>query len=324
MGRSRRIRKLEPSKNSANGVWTINETFNYIQMGMWPGTIEYLVVGGGGGAGSGGAFSTCNVEASPGGGGAGGFIAGFMQLTLGNLVEVSVGTSGLGGLQGCGDENDYIDTNMNTAVVPTNGGNSSLGSVISFGGGRGGMNAHNGPVKDGGFSSGGTGGSGGGGAASSGPRTSNWQFNSGGLGTTDQGNNGGSPNATFPNAGGGGAGGPGSIANCSSVAQGGPGLNSSITGQPVTYARGGNSNDGGENGATNTGNGGSSIWHVNAGCSGRRGNGGSGVVVVAYSNSLPDLQIISTSGLTYSMSNESRPGHKVYIFTSGSGTFSIR
>jgi hypothetical protein len=49
------------------------------------------------------------------------------------------------------------------------------------------------------------------------------------------------------------------------------------------------------------------------------GDGGSGVVILAYPSGLPAFSSIG-AGLTYSVSTTSRPGYRVYTFTAGTGT----
>jgi hypothetical protein len=50
------------------------------------------------------------------------------------------------------------------------------------------------------------------------------------------------------------------------------------------------------------------------------GSGGSGVVVIRYADTNPDLTSIS-AGLTYTRTTPT--GYKVYTFTSGTGTVTI-
>ena len=269
MGRGRRIKKLEPSKNSANGVWTINETFNYIQKNKWPGRFEGLVVGGGGGSAGGG-----SAGALLGGGGGGVVLLdGAIPATPNTILQIKVGVGGFT-VPGYGWDTFYA----------SNGLNSSIDSIVALGGGRGGSN----------------GGSGGGG---------------GGLGTNGQGFNGGS-------SGGGGAGSAGNGVN------GGNGRPSSITGQLVYYGGGGAGAQEGD--PWNYGNPG-----LGGGLGGQKANspgGGSGygfnglfnalirsadgIVVMAYIGS--SLSYISPT-LIYTLDTTSRPGYKIYKFTSGNG-----
>jgi hypothetical protein len=52
------------------------------------------------------------------------------------------------------------------------------------------------------------------------------------------------------------------------------------------------------------------------------GNGGSGVVILAYPSSYAAITTISAS-LSYSVSTVSRSGYRVYTFTGGTGTVTI-
>jgi hypothetical protein len=51
------------------------------------------------------------------------------------------------------------------------------------------------------------------------------------------------------------------------------------------------------------------------------GNGGSGIVIIRYTSSYPDLTSIS-GGLTYSGPVTSG-GNKIYTFTAGTGTVTV-
>lgn len=152
-------------------------------------------------AGSGGRGSSTQYAA--GRGGAGGLLQGSVGLIPGVTYTITVGAAGANAT-GAG----------NTGY---NGGNSAFDSIaIAIGGGGGG----------GGGGSGGQNGGSGGGVGS--PSSSG-----GGLGTPGQGFDGSFTSSLSSSAGGGGAGGP-AVGTVN-----GPGLSSSITGTPVTYARGG-------------------------------------------------------------------------------------
>jgi hypothetical protein len=224
-----------------------------------PGLVQYLVVGGGGGGG--GVYEG-------GGGGAGGLLADSVFLT--GSQTITVGAFGTGGR---GPENAIVNG--------TNGGNSSIGTlVVAIGGGRG---AHHNEVL---ANSGGSGGGGchqgsgtvTGGAGTSGPPVQGF---AGGNGLTGQGAN------DLAGGGGGGAGGAGTTALVG-VAQpaGGLGLASSIqTGSAITYAVGGNGSRRGSAvtgaaGTTNRGNGGGGSSIGNGTAIGA--NGGSGIVIIRY------------------------------------------
>ena len=187
-----------------------------------------------------------------------------------------------------------------------NGGNSSFGSIIATGGGGGG-GTHIGGSLSGTYrylTNGADGGSGGGGGAG-------FSGTSGGSGIINQGNNGGGNGADVywggAGAGGGGAGGAAQTWNSSATVYplgtpGGVGRTISITGTPITYAKGG---DGGYwdntntpvNGVANTGNGGDGAGYKAA------GNGGSGIVIIRYRFTNIDItaQILTTQILTQNL-----------------------
>jgi len=269
-------------------------------------TVEYLVVAGGGGGGAG----------KGGGGGAGGFRTGTDFVALPNTAyPVTVGTGGTGSA---------------AFVAAANGQASTLSLITSVGGGGGG-----GAYLGG---NGAIGGSGGGGFYT------NFK---GGAGTPGHGTAGGNgaPGSVKAGGGGGGAGAVG--ANGAGTVgsplggNGGAGLASSITGSSVTYAGGGGGGvlDAGTRGSGGAGGGGiggdgngnpSVAGTANTGGGGGGGgsdsspqdfdgaNGGSGVVIIAYPDTLPSLSSIS-GGLTYTLDTVGRPGFKVYRFTAGTG-----
>jgi hypothetical protein len=256
-----------------------------------PSTVELLVVGGGGGG-------------SRGGGGGGGFRTNSSySVTAGNSYNVKVGLGGAGG---------------SGAARGSSGGDSYFDNFIAAGGGAGG-----GATTSTGLA-GGSGGGGGGGNAAGGagntPSTSPSQGNSGGSGSTDS--------ATYTNGGGGGgAGASGGNAVNGAAGNGGNGSASSISGSSVTYAGGGG---GGVDTAQTAGTGGTGgggaggRFSATAGTNGLGGggggynsggaNGGSGVVILRYSNTNADLTI--AGGLTYTFANTG--GYKIYTFTASS------
>jgi hypothetical protein len=96
---------------------------------------------------------------------------------------------------------------------------------------------------------------------------------------------------------------------------GGAGTSNSITGSAVTYATGGNVRASGQaTGAANTGDGGSSNTQSGGGAA-----GGSGIVVLSYSDSFLDFTTIS--GLTYTKTSSG--GKTIYTFTAGNGTVTV-
>ncbi len=270
--------------NASDGINNVPRTFSILS--RYSLNIEYLVVAGGGSGGSG----------HGGGGGAGGYRAGSLNISSGSH-QIVVGVGGVAGLYG-----------QSSGSLATD---SRLGPIYATAGGVGG--AQNMP----GFRNPGTGGSGGGGAVT----TDTPQLKPGAAGNAGgynpvEGYAGGTPaSQQWHGAGGGGSSGPGTYTG--SRGGGGPGTSNSITGSAVTYAAGGsgqaNTNDA-ETGGANTGNGGGGTRDNTA------GNGGSGIVVIAYSNTLPPITTIPGT-LTYDQ--PTRSGYRVYRFTSGSGTITI-
>jgi hypothetical protein len=238
---------------------------------------EYLVVAGAGGGGY-GRDTVILGSYGAGGGGAGGYLTGFINLFPGQF-SVIVGGGGLGGQGSSGSLNPGF-----------NGSNSSVFGFTAIGGGGGG-----GTTNTTVHTNGRVGGSGGGGAAWDGA------LGSGGAGTAGQGNAGG--NARLTNEEGGGGGGAGGL-GASSTGYGGIALGSSISGTltyysgggggglqaggpslgggtSVTSQKGGAGNGGtqaaGGSGTANTGGGGGGAYGAALG-----GSGGSGIVIIRY------------------------------------------
>jgi hypothetical protein len=261
-------------------------------------SVEYLVIAGGG---PGGVAIGNYTNTGTGGGGAGGYLTATQpNFTLNQSYTITIGA---------GASSNGLEV----------GSNSTFSSITANGGGGGGSPS----VPNGKY-----GGSGGGGGYHP-------------FGTSDsdgaiagQGFPGGSRNGEA-SGGGGGAGGIGGAASGSTFGASGPGLSSSITGTPVTRATGGRGNwsNGGVTaltGAANTGDGG---WGgVNN--RGSSGWGGSGVVILRYPNTIPDLVVgsglvidngsdgnISGSGTRLSPSF-TPSGFKVYRFKLGTGNVS--
>ncbi len=238
------------------------------------GEIRYLTVGGGG---SGGKSTTVS-----GGGGAGGFVLRNAFLDSGTYT-VTVGAGG---------------ASKTIVGVGNSGANSSISGIaesVALGGGGG---------SDG-VSVGAVGGSGGGGASSTTAALA------GGLGTTGQGNRGGSGffNATANNrsgGGGGGAGGVGSNGASATAGAGGAGRSSDIrTGSAVAYARGGIGGRGGVTtagvaGVGNTGDGGGGSGTGNGGA------GGSGIVVISYPTGANAARIARVPATTQTFTHTDR------------------
>ena len=175
---------------------------------MFPYSITYVVVAGGGGGGyslgggggAGGYRSSVSGESSGGGSSAEAAFSAYP----GTSYSVVVGAGAAG--------------QPSTGGTPTNGSNSSFGSIISLGGGGGSADGN----------AGGSGGSGGG-----------CRNATAGSGTTGQGYAGATTASTVNGSGGGGAGAVGQSATSSQAGAGGIGVQSSITGSATYYAGGG-------------------------------------------------------------------------------------
>ena len=276
--------------------------------------VDVLVIGGGGAGGH------------LGGGGAGGhrYFTG-QSLVPNTNYTVTVGAGGL----------------ASTGATGNQGSNSVFDTYTSAGGG-GGAGEVALPTA------GGSGGGGGGivgsrsGAAGNTPSTSPSQGNAGGNGNDN------GAGTAFAGGGGGGAGGTGNNAPGTTTAgDGGVGTANSITGSSVTRAAGGGGGayqlygtgtagtggssiggNGGRNGLNatgglvNTGSGGGGNGYTSDGnLQGVSGAGGSGVVIIKYSN----IFTISNAGggLTFTTDSSSVPGYKITTFTAGTGVVSF-
>ena len=289
--------------------------------------LEYLIVGGGGSGGSAGPYG------GGGGGGAGGMLTGTLTNQTADSYSITVGQGGA----------DIVDNH-----TPGNeGGDSSAFGLTAVGGGRGGSGNQGGATD---------GGSGGGeGTVSIGVQSPGV-----GQGVSGQGNEGGQ--ADPPSGGGGGGAGAvgGSPPNTATAANGGDGLDSSITGASVFYAGGGAGSgptltgsgatalavpigDGGTgggggsgaiDGVDGTGGGGAGGLHTDQ----RSGAGGSGIVIVRYALFSPDKSQLSaapnaviadgTSTATVTLqlldqnNNQITTGGENVIFSTTAGTLS--
>jgi len=287
-------------------------------------SVDYLVVAGGGasnrynggGAGAGGLRTSYG---STSGGGA----SAESSLTLSTNTNYTV-TVGAGGTQ-----------NDATAPTSANDGNDSVFSTItSIGGGAGGVRTSNssGAARDGGSG-------GGGGSFSSGG-------NQAGSGTANQGYNGanGADGGSYQGGGGGGAaaagtrpnGGAGLAVNILNGTNAGTASVGEISGSNVYFAGGGGAGanisagsggiGGGGNGCTcytmgngdpNTGGGGGG-GAMGGTISG--GNGGSGVVILRYPNSVS----ATVNGATQASGSPFTEGNdKITVLTSGTGTITF-
>jgi len=222
-----------------------------------PMNLDYLVVGGGGAGGHAKTtvVSSTTVQYGAGGGGAGGMRAGtFVSLAAG-AYPVTIGQGG--GTSTGNTGNTGEDSTFHTVTSAGGGGGSSyLANALNGGSGGGG-----GPTAK----TGGTGNT---------PAVDPSQGSAGGTGGTTAG------------AGGGGAGGIGSNATANTSGQGGEGVESSITGEPVLYAVGGNGGNIGSGGAAggpasgDGGGGGGGGWRNTLRQSASAGT--SGTVIVRY------------------------------------------
>jgi hypothetical protein len=233
-----------------------------------------LVVGGGGGGGG-----------SSGGGGGGGVVSGTINLS--GTMPVVVGG---GGSPSYEQDNGYwVDDGCSTywqpvlvPVLGSNGGNSSLGSLVALGGGLGAQrDIPSYPTS---------GGSGGGGA---GAYQGNWAGAAGTLGQGYAGGNGTNDpsDLAYYAAGGGGGGGGGGVGGAGANqtgGAGGPGLASSISGAVAYYGGGGGGGSYYTPGGGGIGGGGNGDPNGTAGTAGSGGGGGagaaggSGIVIISY------------------------------------------
>lgn len=240
-------------------------------------TVEVLAVGGGGAGGSNG---SANNIAGGGGGGGGVVYSNTVNVTPGTTYSITVGAGGV----------------ASRTAGPSNGGNSTFGSIITAYGGGGGS-GWNGTAYYGPGGGNGSVGSGGGGAYGS---------TTGGVATTGQGNNGGTgtSDATtygYGPGGGGGAGGVGESYNTFSTTSGyirsgsgGPGVMSGVAGYPTYYGAGGGAGSGYQGskfqqgwGGSGVGGNGSSYGDGDAAIGYGNGGGGSGNNASSpYSNSI--------------------------------------
>lgn len=293
--------------------------------------VEYLVIGGGAGGGY------------RGGGGAGGVLAGSFNLNSDTPQTITIGAGGLPTNNGVGTGGNTVFGSF-TAIGGGAGG-SGTGSAGGSGGGGGStsdINTSTSAEYAGGAGTAGQGYAGGKGGAGlpSSYLSGGGGGGGGGAGVNGQsgwpafiGGHGGLPysssitgTATLYAGGGGGFGesngGVGGIGG-TQPAGGSCCSNYGASIDQATYAtRKAGAGNGGRwwNGTdwissaqsadANTGSGGGGGVYGG-------GSGGSGIVILAYANTYPDLVI---AGLPYTLSTTSRPGYKVYKFTGGSGT----
>lgn len=266
---------------------------------------EYVVVAGGGGGGQ-GAYD------GDGAGGAGGYRSSVFGESSGggNSAESSFAIS---------PATNYLISIGGGGAINASGTASTFASVSTSGGGHGGYRGSP-DVNPG------NGGSGGGARAISGTPV--------GQGTAGEGFNGGIgfQGSNFPVTYQAGGGGGASAAGGSSG--GGAGVASSITGSSIFRAGGGGADRGGSGGAGGGGNTRNPGTANTGGGGGSRSTGGSGAVLIRYSDGAPDLVVgsglvmdngsggnISGNGSRRSPSFTT-PGYKVYFFKSGTGNVS--
>ena len=271
------------SKN--DGVFQLADQYELNRDGKWTKDlidVEYLVIAGGGGAGTG--------SIAPGGGGSGGLRNSYATETSGGggstETPINLRPDGV---------TTYTVTVGGGGSTNNKGSNSVFSTVTSLGGGDGGTSNSTSS-----FSNGATGGSGGGGGwlASGASGTTNQVFAGGNGGNIDDGNRKG-----------------GHGGSASADADFNTGLDSSITGSAVTYAKGGrrgqtSSPTAGDVAVANTGNGG------NAGGSGLTCRpGASGIVILRYPAS---ASLTIGSGLTSTTTTSG--DEKITSFTAGTDT----
>jgi hypothetical protein len=266
-------------------------------------SVDYLVIAAGGGSG-GEPPGNSNGGAGGGAGGyrtsAGSSGGGASAETILTLVEstnytVTVGAGGAGGAATQGETGSRGGSSVFATIDTTGGG----GGVASYGSGQ-------------------SGGSGGGAAGNVGTA---------GPGTTDQGYAGGVGDGSA-SAGGGGAGSVGGNGNSQTGGNGGSGVSSDITNTATTragggagggYGSGGSAGSGGggaigSDGSVNTGGGGGGINNTIA--TGK--NGGSGIVIIKYSDS---YTATFSGGVTHNTPDPSPvSGYKITTITATSTT----
>ena len=250
---------IRQNSTTGNPEWYDVLNSQWLQFSQASGySLNYLVVAGGGGGG----FN------AGGGGGAGGLISSTATANTGVVYTITVGAGGAGSLsQSAPGTSGSNSLAFSTTPVGGGGGGSALSSFNGVSGGSGGGAVHTGTI---------------------------------GAGTSGQGFAGGTGSGASGGGGGGGANAVGSNA-VTTGGNGGAGVANSITGSSVNYAGGGgggyNGGSGGTGGAggggagsgsgagfsgtANTGGGGGGASY---GSSTAGGTGGSGLVVISYTN----------------------------------------
>jgi len=285
------------------------ESWNAMSSNTFSFAVSYLVIAGGGAGGGG------NPDhGAGGGGGAGGYRTSYASDDSGggNSTESTISASkdtsyvvtiGAGGAGVTGRTNGNPGSDSVFSTITSVGG--GYGAGFGYAGGDGGSG----------------GGAGWGGGENGGTATSQQGYN-GGIG-------GGGTGSARTAAGGGGAGAAGGNGANNNAGDGGAGLSSSITGSSLARAGGGGgggssgtggnggggnggvSNGAGADGTVNTGSGGGGTHN-----SGQSGDGGSGLVILRYSNEYTISNI--GGGLTFTTSTSGND--KITTFTAGTGT----
>jgi hypothetical protein len=281
------ISNVTSTTKATGGIVSSDGTYNY-HMFPFSGTFtptqnitaDYLVIAGGGGGGGGdlgaggGAGGLRSTVTATGGGGT---LETALSLTA-QAYTVTVGAGGSG--------------SASTSARGTSGSNSVFSTITSTGGGGGATNGA------GGLQTGSTGGSGGGGVVQNPPSSS-----SRGLGTANQGYDGGYGtgfSGQYASGAGGGAGAVGGNGNATVGGTGGAGVaisafaNATQTSVNTYYAGGGagsgdnsalasgGAGGGGNNQAGSTANGTANTGGGGGGTESTGGTGGSGLVIIRY------------------------------------------
>jgi hypothetical protein len=266
---------------------------------------EILIVGGGGSSGS-------TVSDTPSGAGGGGRLRYFrlpLQSATNYIITVGAGNGNSSSI--------YAANNELTGIVAEGGG--AGGNSGGTNGTAGGASAGSG----GGAGAGSGAGTGGTGGATTSATTSSSTVSSPLLeifqsSDTKAGGNSSASTSSSSRYGGGGGGAGGAGSQAAGVSGAGLGKAYSITGSSVTYAEGGGIQPYASNppsdGTANTGNG---AWGGKTSTYSAGGNGGSGVVIIAYSDTYD-----APSTITGTYTTPSRSGFRVYRFT-GSGSFKL-
>jgi hypothetical protein len=272
---------------------------------------DFLVIAGGGGGGfdkgggggAGGYRNSYSTESSGGGGSS----ETSLGLIPGNVYTITIGAGGAGGPNNTSKGGNGNDSSISGSGITT---------ITSAGGGGGGTGAAS-------FEIGLNGGSGGGSSSNSSPA---------GVGTANQGFDGGNGGNTPTSSGGGG--GAGEAGNTDGQAFGGDGLSSSITGSAVTRGGGGGGNiDGGGAGRAGAGGGGNgagtspgvqgTAGTANTGGGGGGGTGNAPQLGLAGGSGVVILRIATAdyTGTTTGSPTESTDGTDTILTFNSSGSY---